>query len=244
MLDFLKVILVVAVIAGLIAHSVMASIAILLTGALLALLSFVVREKAYLKRIPPVIEQHSQELKIRRGQLTIEAGYGLIDDARWIKERTRFIEKVVRPTVRLPLKGRWLRNVETAIDKATDDFRANAIWTASSDDPIAYEREIASRLRDLGWDANPTQASGDQGIDVVATKNGKKLVVQCKLYSKPVGNAAVQEIIGGRLFERADLAAVVSNAAFTKSAMQLAKASDVFLLHHDQLAVLDVTESP
>jgi restriction system protein len=65
--------------------------------------------------------------------------------------------------------------------------------------------------------------------------NGTTLVVQCKLYSSPVGNKAVQEVIAGRAFENADMAAVVSNMAFTKSARVLAQQAGVDLLHHDEL---------
>jgi hypothetical protein len=81
---------------------------------------------------------------------------------------------------------------------------------------------------------------------VVAEKAGKRLVVQCKKYSSPVGNGAVQEIHAARVFENANFAAVVSNAGYTKSAKELARATSVFLLHHldllriDRVLVLDV----
>ena len=64
----------------------------------------------------------------------------------------------------------------------------------------------------------------------------KRLVVQCKLYSGSVGNAAVQEVIAAREYEYADLAAVVSNGPFTASARELASAANVLLLHHDEIA--------
>jgi len=80
-----------------------------------------------------------------------------------------------------------------------------------------------------------TQASGDQGIDVIATRDNVKAVLQCKKYSQPVGNAAVQEIIAGKQFEQADIAAVVSNNSYTQSAKQLANAAGVHLLHYAEL---------
>jgi restriction system protein len=64
----------------------------------------------------------------------------------------------------------------------------------------------------------------------------KRIVVQCKFYSSPVGNKAVQEAAAARLHERADQAIVVSNAAYTKAARQLAGTTGVILLHHDDLA--------
>jgi restriction system protein len=70
--------------------------------------------------------------------------------------------------------------------------------------------------------------------DIIAERDGKRIVVQCKFYSKPVGNKAVQEA-AARLHGRADKAIVVSNAAYTKAARQLAGTTGVILLHHDDL---------
>lgn len=100
---------------------------------------------------------------------------------------------------------------------------------------IEYERLCAKLLERAGWHTKVTTSTGDQGVDVIAKAGKMKLVVQCKLYSNSVGTAAVQEIIAGREFERADFAAVVSNASFTPSAQGLAAASNVSLLHHSQL---------
>lgn len=80
-----------------------------------------------------------------------------------------------------------------------------------------------------------TPASGDQGIDVIASYGNVKAVFQCKKYAQPVGNGAVQEIVAGKQFERADIAAVVSNATFTTSAKQLASTTGVHLLHYSEL---------
>ncbi|GAB3189927.1 restriction endonuclease [Hydrogenophaga aquatica] len=101
--------------------------------------------------------------------------------------------------------------------------------------PIEFEEHCKALLMSAGWQARTTSGSGDQGADVVCESSGRRLVVQCKYYSQPVGNAAVQEVVGARLFYTAHLAAVVSNATFTKSAQELAKKSDVALLHHTML---------
>lgn len=77
--------------------------------------------------------------------------------------------------------------------------------------------------------------SGDQGADVIAQRNGTKVVVQCKMYSLPVGNKAVQEAIAAKQHYLADEAWVVTNNTYTKSAKQLAISSGVKLLHHNRL---------
>jgi restriction system protein len=84
-----------------------------------------------------------------------------------------------------------------------------------------------------------TKGSGDQGIDIIATKDGVVVVLQCKRYSGSVGNKAVQEVLGGKEMIKANHAAVVTNSTYTKSARQLAANSGVMLIHFDQLNMLD-----
>lgn len=104
------------------------------------------------------------------------------------------------------------------------------------DDPYEFERRVATFIEEAGWESRVTKGSGDQGADVLATAHdGTEIVFQCKLYSKPVGNKAVQEAIAARIFYQADLAVVISNQGYTKSAKQLAENSSVYLLHYEQL---------
>lgn len=101
--------------------------------------------------------------------------------------------------------------------------------------PLQYEALCANLLKYCGWESELTQTTGDQGVDVIARKAGIKVVFQVKKYTSPVGNAAVQEVIAGKVFYKGDFACVVSNATFTESAKALAKAAGVFLIHHEAL---------
>lgn len=101
-------------------------------------------------------------------------------------------------------------------------------------DGHAFEKWVAEALMGFGWTANVTSGGGDQGIDVIAEKNGKKLGIQCKLYSSAIGNKAVQEAHAGKAYYNADVVAVLSNATYTSSAKDLASVTGVELLsHHD-----------
>lgn len=91
----------------------------------------------------------------------------------------------------------------------------------------------------INYEANVTKGSGDQGVDVVAKKKDKTIAIQCKKYSQPVGNKAVQEVIAGKDYYGADFAVVVSNASFTPSARKLASKCNVILLDVNQLNLLD-----
>jgi len=101
--------------------------------------------------------------------------------------------------------------------------------------PVEYEQYCLSIFRLEGWTAKATPVTGDQGADLVCESGGFRVVVQCKQYSQSVGNSAVQEVLAARVFYEAALAAVVTNASFTKSAIELAKRTSVHLLHDSRL---------
>ncbi len=102
-------------------------------------------------------------------------------------------------------------------------------------DPYKYEEYIKTLLHNGGFVAKRTRSSGDYGVDVLATKGGASFAVQCKLFNRPVGVKAVQEVVSGRIFYKADYAIVVSNNSFTPAAQTLARKLDVTLVHHKNL---------
>ena len=65
---------------------------------------------------------------------------------------------------------------------------------AIPDDHKAFEHWCAQTLEHQGWEARVLGEAGDQGADVIGTKDGIKLVVQCKRWAAPVTNRAVQEV--------------------------------------------------
>jgi restriction system protein len=102
-----------------------------------------------------------------------------------------------------------------------------------------YERYCAARLEDAGWSCTVTRASGDQGVDIVAKKNGMRAAIQCKFYTSAVGNKAVQEVIAGAIYSGSSFKIVISSSGFTSSAVDLARAATVYLISHDDIPKLD-----
>lgn len=93
-----------------------------------------------------------------------------------------------------------------------------------------YEEYCCKYLKGQGFhNIQLTQASNDQGIDIIAYKNHKKYGFQCKYYEKPVGNSAVQEAYAGAAYYNCDKACVITNNTFTRSAIQLADETNVIL---------------
>lgn len=177
---------------------------------------------------------HRKELELKYSRSVVDVGYGKFDYSKADKELELFMNHVIDGSVALSFEFR-----NFVIDIIQTSFRQGINQISDNNSkmltPEEYEVSVANKLKQYGFITKLTQKTGDQGIDVIATKNNKKVVIQCKLYSNPVGNSAVQEILGGKAFEGADYAVVVSNATFTKSAKQLAISANVLLLHHDEL---------
>ena len=101
-----------------------------------------------------------------------------------------------------------------------------------------FECYCEERLTVLGWSVCRKGGTGDQGVDLLASKDGTVVAIQCKRYASTVGNHAIQEVEAGRQFEDAHFAAVISNSSFSKSAVVLAFKLNVALLHVSELESL------
>jgi restriction system protein len=185
-----------------------------------------------------IILSHQHELTLKRCQLTIYNRYNHIDDKQWQQEKVFFMDNLVIPNL-IVADASILQQLNDYIEIITADYETIQADFDPNMSPYDYEHYVASVLRNLGWNSMVTKSSGDQGVDVIASKNNIKVVIQCKLYSKPVGNKAVQEILAGQAFERAHYAVVVSNNSFTRAALQLSSSTGVKLLHHSQLSELE-----
>lgn len=99
-----------------------------------------------------------------------------------------------------------------------------------------FEYFCADILRQNGYiNVDVTRGSGDQGIDILAEKDGIKYGIQCKCYSSDIGNKAVQEAFSGKTFYGCHVAVVLTNRHFTKSAKELADSNHVLLWDREKL---------
>ncbi|MBQ3178953.1 MAG: restriction endonuclease [Clostridia bacterium] len=99
-----------------------------------------------------------------------------------------------------------------------------------------FEHFCAKLLENNGYEkVNVTQGSGDQGIDIIAYRDGIKYGIQCKCYSSDIGNKAVQEVFAGKTFYECHIGVVLTNQYFTKSAIELAKKNGILLWDRSKL---------
>ena len=87
-----------------------------------------------------------------------------------------------------------------------------------------FEKYCADLLTKQNFeDVRVTKTSGDQGVEILAEKDGVRYAIQCKYYQQPLGNTPVQEITAGREFYDCDTGVVMTNSTFTPGARALAK---------------------
>lgn len=96
-------------------------------------------------------------------------------------------------------------------------------------DGIEFEKFLAMLFTKMGYKSEVTKSTGDQGLDVIAERNGKKYGIQAKCYSGTVGNVAIQEAAAGKSFYNVDKVIVITNSHFTEAAIALAKSNGVVL---------------
>ena len=87
-------------------------------------------------------------------------------------------------------------------------------------------------------DVAVTNGSSDQGVDIIAEKEGIRYGIQCKCYCSDIGNRAVQEVYGGRTFYKCHVGVVLTNRYFTNSAKKLAQSNGIILWDRDKLISL------
>ena len=185
---------------------------------------------------------HANEYKdsLRLKKMQCHDTWGVFNAEKWQEIRCDFITKVIKPwLVKNPsdLKG-WNWWIEE-IDKIAGPATVQKTRTPTTKLGTTFEFEIAARLRELGWNVQMLGQTGDQGGDLLAHKQGKSVVVQCKNFSAKVGNGAVQEVAAGAQFYNVSIAVVVAKNGFTKSAHALAEKTSVLLLLPNQLTILD-----
>ena len=125
---------------------------------------------------------------------------------------------------------------EEVIDYQIEELPINHIPNYDNMDGHEFEYFCADLLKNNGFNGvEVTKGSGDQGIDILAQKDGIKYGIQCKCYSSDIGNKAVQEAFAGKTFYHCHVAAVLTNRYFTASAKELAEINQVLLWDRDFL---------
>lgn len=110
---------------------------------------------------------------------------------------------------------------------------------------VDFEKLVANLLRHMGFEAVMTKASGDGGVDVVATLDqpvvGGRYLIQCKRFAVDnlVGAATVREFYGAVTADRQAVKGVfITTSDFTAQAREFARGLPIELIGGTQLSSL------
>lgn len=119
------------------------------------------------------------------------------------------------------------------VDLAEWDRRQRDWWLRL--DGRSFEVEAGSVFARRGYTVRRVGGSGDQGIDLLLTRDGITVAVQCKAHRIPVGPAAVRDLYGAMAHHNHREAWLLSTLGFTKGARAFAAGKPIKLLTVDDL---------
>lgn len=132
--------------------------------------------------------------------------------------------------------------VVSFIDNTEKEYIANTLGNRNTHnlDELSkkgdeFEHLVVRLYDSMGYTSKRIGGTGDQGADVIAIQNGESLVIQAKCYTNTVGNAAVQQASAAQQFYSGTRAIVITTNAFTREAIELAKATSVELIDGERL---------
>ncbi len=102
-------------------------------------------------------------------------------------------------------------------------------------DPIAFEKYVGTLFAKRGYRVQDTQASADEGIDLIVRQGRRMAVVQCKRYQGSVGQPVVRDLYGVMLHTHADEAYLVTTGTVTTAARRWAEGKPIHLVDQHRL---------
>jgi len=102
-------------------------------------------------------------------------------------------------------------------------------------DPIAFEKYVGTLFAKRGYRVQDTQASADEGIDLIVRQGRRMAVVQCKRYQGSVGQPVVRDLYGVMLHTRANEAYLVTTGTVTAAARRWAEGKPIHLVDQHRL---------
>lgn len=102
-----------------------------------------------------------------------------------------------------------------------------------------FEKLLYRLFEAMGYKTEWIGKSGDQGGDLIANRNGERILIQAKAYRDwSTGNAAVQQVVGAMNHYNCNQTMVITTSHFTPEAITLAKDNKTELISKEQLQEL------
>ena len=101
---------------------------------------------------------------------------------------------------------------------------------------LELEKLAEQVYRKLGYSVQHVGQTGDHGIDVLLINpNNQKEIVQCKQWSKPVGEAALRDLYGAMVHDQAVRGWIWAPRGFSGPAKSWAQGKPIVLVHDTEI---------
>ena len=129
-----------------------------------------------------------------------------------------------------------LEKARNELNKKEECMRLKGVTNGYADlDGYQFEVYLKNHFLDDGYEVQHTKASGDYGVDLIILKDKRKIAIQVKKYSGPVGMKAVQEVFSGKAHYKCSEAWVITNSKYTPQAVKMARSCGVRLITGSEL---------
>jgi restriction system protein len=131
---------------------------------------------------------------------------------------------------------RFIDKKEEALIKGGFELRQRNFSLLNGAD---FENLLVKLCETMGYLVEHIGGVGDQGADLILTKDGQRTLIQAKCYKNwGVGNSAVQQAAAAKIHYACSKATVIGIPYFTREAQQLAKTNGVRLVDKKELQSL------
>lgn len=143
-------------------------------------------------------------------------------------------------------RGEVLARLEEAATKKSIGLplKSRKAPLSSSQKGVNFEQKCMQIIQSMGFSTHSTKTVADGGIDIIAVSSQPltqgKYIVQCKNWSKPVGEPIVRDLYGVVASDNAVKGILISSSGFTASAVNFAKGKRLELIDGDQLDYLSL----
>ncbi|GGD21469.1 restriction endonuclease [Pontibacillus salipaludis] len=129
---------------------------------------------------------------------------------------------------------------DTLFSKSKTTHDAFAMREIDQMSGTEFEQFVSKLYEGLGYTTQLNPATGDYGAAILTVKKRVKTAIQTKCYGsdKKVGVNAINEVVGGAEYWKADRKVVLTNRNFSSSAIMSAQRDGVTLIDRDGLQIL------
>ncbi|HVS82656.1 MAG TPA: restriction endonuclease [Pyrinomonadaceae bacterium] len=194
--------------------------------------------KAYLEELQQTIQVGISKTLTRMESESFE---------RKFKKLAEIIEQTLRrikPRDRRPLET-TLQVTMSEYQRALEDFKKRNEERKKGNQtleglrrlsPKEFEKFVEDLLAELGYEkTNQTGGSGDQGADILAEKNGDRVVIQCKRYKGIVGPHEVRDLIGAMALADAQRGLLITTGMFSIQAERMIGEAQIEMVDGNKL---------